>query len=67
MARLSRGSDDHIKWRSFSSSVGDLKKVTRVDSSFANSLEQKKVFRDLPEISRGGGGLGILNLGSEMR
>ena len=24
-------------------------------------------FRDLSEISRGGGGVGILNLGSEMR
>ena len=28
---------------------------------------QESVLRDLSEISRGGGGVGILNLGSEIR
>ena len=31
------------------------------------SKPQQPEMRDLSEISRGGGGVGILNLGSEMR
>ena len=30
-------------------------------------IENLLIMRDLSEISRGGGGLGILNLGSEIR